>query len=435
MNTKKLFKGAAGLILAASLTMGFGACESYLDVVDPDLVVPENLTGSQGADLFWAGAVGDFAWALTASGGGQAIYGGLFTDEYHLSGTFPTREEIDQREIDYLNGTHSGQYTRVHRARVATKNAAEILEEMDSSDPRVAEMWNLNAYLYIAFAENFCSGVPFGDAPRQGDLVLGEPATTQETYEFATARFDAALAKAGGDADQARLAQVGKARALVNLDRYSEAAALVAAIPTSWAYLIKHSDNTGRQQNSHYEMSQDQERWSVSDNEGINGLPFRSANDPRVPWEYSGGNGFDEITPLYHQLKYPSWHDPVVLASGHEARYIEAEAALEGGNVAEFLAKINEVRADQGLDPVTDPGTAAERIDLLFYERAFTFWGDGHRLGDLRRLVRQYGRPANEVFPSGDFHKGGVYGSDVNFIIPQEEENNPNFAQCLDRGA
>ena len=76
MNVKKLFKGAAGLVLAASLTLGIGACDSLLDVTDPDLVVPESLTGSQGADLFWAGAIGDFAWALTANAGGQAIYVG-----------------------------------------------------------------------------------------------------------------------------------------------------------------------------------------------------------------------------------------------------------------------------------------------------------------------------------------------------------------------
>ena len=161
MNTKKLFKGAAGLVLAATLAMGIGACDSILDVTDPDLVVPESLTGAQGADLFWAGAIGDFAWAMTASAGGQAIYVGLFTDEYHLSGTFPTREEVDQREVDYNNGTLGGMFNRLHRARVAAKNAAETLEEIDPSDSRVAEMWNLNAFTYVAFAENYCSGVPF----------------------------------------------------------------------------------------------------------------------------------------------------------------------------------------------------------------------------------------------------------------------------------
>ena len=84
---------------------------------------------------------------------------------------------------------------------------------------------------------------------------------------------------------------------------------------------------------------------------------------------------------------------------------------------------------------VVDPGTADARVDLLFYERAFTFWGEGHRQSDLRRLVRQYGRSANSVFPTGDYFKGGIFGNDVDWVIPQEEENNPNFTQCLNRGA
>ncbi|MFC1661650.1 RagB/SusD family nutrient uptake outer membrane protein, partial [Gemmatimonadota bacterium] len=278
------------------------------------------------------------------------------------------------------------------------------------------------------------SGVPFGDSPRQGDLVLGEPATTAETFEFAVARFDAALAKAGGDTDQEYMARVGKARTLMNLNRYSEAAGLVGSVPTSWRYDIQHSANSGRQENAHYDFGELQGRWSLSDNEGINGLPFRSAMDPRVPWEF-GGKGFDEQTDQYLQLVYPNFSAPVTLASGHEARYIEAEAALASGDVTTFLANLNEVRADLAMDDVTDPGTADERLDLLFYERGFTLFGEAQRLADLRRLVRQYNRPQSEVFPYGPFFKGGNYGPDVNWIIPQEEENNPNFAECLDRGA
>jgi len=72
----------------------------------------------------------------------------------------------------------------------------------------------------------------------------------------------------------------------------------------------------------------------------------------------------------------------------------------------------------------------------MFSERAFWLFGTGHRLGDLRRLVRHYGRAAESVFPTGAYFKGGVYGSDVNLPIPLEESNNP-LAQtgCLDRRA
>jgi hypothetical protein len=317
---------------------------------------------------------------------------------------------------------------------VQSKNAAETLAEIDPADTRIAEMWNLNAYTYVMFGENYCSGVPFGDAPRQGDLVLGEPATTTETFNFAISRFDAALAAAGGDTDQSNMAKVGKARALMSLNQYAEAASLVSGIPTSWKYDVQHSSNSGRQENAHYDLGELQGRWSLSDNEGINGLPFRSANDPRLPWVFDG-KGFDEQTDQYLQMKFPAFDSPVTLASGHEARYIEAEAALAAGNATAFLGHLNAVRADLGMDDVVDPGTADGRIDLLFYERGFTLFGEAHRLSDMRRQVRQYNRPESEVFPYGPFFKGGDYGPDVNFIIPQEEENNPNFDQCLDRSA
>jgi hypothetical protein len=71
----------------------------------------------------------------------------------------------------------------------------------------------------------------------------------------------------------------------------------------------------------------------------------------------------------------------------------------------------------------------------MFRERAFWLFGTGHRLGDLRRLVRQYGRGSETVFPTGNYFKGGLYGTDVNIPVPFEERNNPNFTGCLDRGA
>ena len=58
-----------------------------------------------------------------------------------------------------------------------------------------------------------------------------------------------------------------------------------------------------------------------------------------------------------------------------------------------------------------------------------------HRLGDMRRLVRQYGRAQNTVFPTGEYHKGGEYGSDVNFPVSSDERNNPKFTGCIDRSA
>src|SRR6266849_3516826 len=67
-------------------------------------------------------------------------------------------------------------------------------------------------------------------------------------------------------------------------------------------------------------------------------------------------------------------------------------------------------------------------------------WRTAHRLNDLRRLERAvgvrggYGRPDASVFPHGLYFKNGLtYGTDVNYPIPLDEQNNPNFQQCLDR--
>ena len=86
-----------------------------------------------------------------------------------------------------------------------------------------------------------------------------------------------------------------------------------------------------------------------------------------------------------------------------------------------------------GLAPLADPGTAAARVDLTFRERAFWLFFQGHRLGDLRRLIRQYGRSQDTVFPIGPYKNNGSFGTDVNVAVPSGEDNNPNFHGCLDR--
>jgi hypothetical protein len=86
-------------------------------------------------------------------------------------------------------------------------------------------------------------------------------------------------------------------------------------------------------------------------------------------------------------------------------------------------------------DPAVAGTTAAEqfaaRRALLFQERALWLYSTGHRLGDLRRLVRNYGLPQSSVFPSGPFFRGGgTFGSDVAYPVPFNEENNPSFVRA-----
>lgn len=433
------------LALVGALSFGLTGCDDLLDVTDPDIVTPGSLTGPAGIAAVRAGAIGDFAFAYAGNAGGtegQILVSGMMTDEYYHSGTFVTRREFDIRNIDEDNGTLTGVFQNLARARQSLETAASTIEnsvESPSSDGRIGEMLGLAGYTYIMFGENYCSGVPITTLDEAGQLVPGEPLTTEEIFNRAIQTFQSASSSAAGSSALQTLATIGQARALLNLGDVQAAASAVSGVPTDYEFLIEYSTNTGRQENGVHNFNTVFERWSVANNDGGNGLAFRESMDPRVPWERTPADdlGFDEVTPQYNLLKYPSRDSPIALATGEEARLIEAEAALASGDVDGFLSNLNEVRARYDLDDVADPGTADGRVDLLFQERAFTLFGTSHRLGDLRRMIRQYGRTEADIFPTGAYHKpsAGSFGNDVNVPVPFQEENNPNFEGCLNRDA
>ena len=113
----------------------------------------------------------------------------------------------------------------------------------------------------------------------------------------------------------------------------------------------------------------------------------------------------------------------IPLASGIEARLIEAEAELRSDRSTEAFAILDALRSDVGLGGLTPGATKAEQENQLFSERAFWLYGTAHRLGDMRRLVEGtasggYGRAFNTVYPSGTYPKGGVFGQDRSLPVP-----------------
>jgi len=452
-NERMVPRTRRAVLFGALAVMPLVACESTLEVQDKEFVTPQQAA----TDLLVAGAIRDFNTGY--SGGGLTdrflSTSMLITDELYDVETFTTRIATDQRDqftIEQGNTSDAG-YNELHQARRAAIRAFAALEtDGRGSAPEASEMKTLEGYTHIALAEGFCSGIPFSELTPEGLLDLqnaGPPLTTTQIFEDAVVRFDAALAIDGGN----DVARVGKGRALANLGRYSEAAAAVASVPTDFLRPILHSANTGDQENPIFNL-QSNGRYALSDMEGGNGLPFRSAGDPRIPW-VELGTGFDGINALFLSQKYSeSRAASVVLADGVEARLIEAEAALDAGDGATFIQILNDLRSQVGslmadriegysslvpgpnnptttLAPLADPGSDPARVDLLFSERAFWMWGTGHRLGDMRRLIRDYGRAANTVFPTGPYHKGGTYGPDVVLPLDFGEQNNPNWSVSM----
>jgi starch-binding outer membrane protein, SusD/RagB family len=441
------------LALGAAIVLPLAACDtdSILEVPEPTFATPASLRTLEGLPILYAGAIGDFQIAYSGSGGDAYLTASsLFSDEFHTSDTFTTRQATDQREQQpALDGNLSDAgYSRLQYARRSAAEVAEAIAEIApqaKADPRFAVLKSLEGFAIVALAEGWCGAVPLGTARGGAPDQEGTPLNTQQLFDEAVKRFDEALSANA----TSHLAAVGKARALLNNNQPGAAAAAVANVPTSFVHFIEHSTNSSRQYNPIFSL-QGNRRYSMSDREGGTGLPYRSSNDPRLPWWQDPANGFDNAVPMFVSDRYPSFGSNVVLADGIEARLIEAEAALRANNTTLWLSKLNELRANVRplmtaryeqyaakvpapgtLAPLTDPGSEAARIDLMFQERAFWLYLTGHRHGDLRRLVRQYNRSQASVFPTGPHHRGGNYGNEVVFQIPFNEQQNTQFSHDM----
>ena len=448
----------AGAALGALALSALLACspDEILDVGDPDIIDPANLNTASAALALRSGIalrVAQSVTGLTGNGSdseSMALLGGLLTDEFRSGDTFEQRNTTDQRTLIPQNSFIAPPLRSAQRVRQESRTAVALLREyVPQPAAYQAQMFASSAFAATMVGEHYCNGVPLLSTVEGSTAVGGAPLSVDSVFAIAASEADSALANLGpatpAAADSARLvtlygsfARVVKARALVNRGRYAEAALLVptSAVATSFVYQISHSTNST--ENQIWALNPNARRYSVANREGGNGIDWQTANDPRVTVRPGTGNralSFDNETPFFEQRTYIERAAPTTIASGIEARLIEAEAALAAGNTTLYLAKLNEARASRTatplLAPLTLPATEAGRVDLLFRERAFWLYGTGHRLGDMRRLVRQYRRGAETVFPTGAYHKGGgQYGPRVNLPLPFDENNNPEFAKA-----
>ena len=456
MNADRSTRTPARLGAVACAVALLAACSSLLDVKDPDVINPPDVTNVDGAVAAYNGGIGDFAFANDGDNGGtegQILVSGVMTDEYFDSETFPTRIEYDSRAIDERNGTLRDVFFNLQKARVALEGAVGALQQYaPTPNSRIGEMLALSGMTYVYFAENYCSAVPFSERLPDGSIQYGQPLTTTALLDRAISRFDSALAVTATQSPDdtilrplvRNLALVGKGRALLDKADFAGAAAAVAGVLTNFVYATFHSLATDRQRNGVFVFNNQTPngtgRFSVADGEGTNGLKFQSAGDPRVVAPQNG-KGFDNTSPLYVLQKYTTATSPVRVADGVEARLIEAEAQLRAGDGPGMVTSLNALRIDAvnnggfNLAALADPGPSPNdslRVDLLFRERAFWLFATGHRLGDLRRLARvPYSRAVNSLYPTGVYtHTNTVYGNNTELPVPFSERNNPNFTGC-----
>ncbi|MDF1503750.1 hypothetical protein [Roseisolibacter sp. H3M3-2] len=464
--TRRLTRAAAlAALLAAPLACNNGVTDTLLEAVDPDLIAPSNLRSAEGAQAAYVGTFYRFNAALAGQNAdtvGSFLWGGLLADEWSTSSTYVQNDETDARSIQLDNTVLTRNFRALARVRTSTNQAIALLREFRPTETvKVAEMYLQRGFAELQLASDYCNGIPLSDAA--GDApVFGAPTPVAEVFAVAIASFDSALALAGGtDAAAQRInraARVAKARALLGLNRVADAAALVSAtaVPTSFSYNMSFS--LASQANNIWGQGVSNRRFTVGDSvEGNarnllvrNAIPFFSARDPRVPVAYTvsanqrdttkgqDGSIYSRTTAIYDRFT------DVPVANGLDARLIEAEARLAANDVPGMLAILNALRAappqlgtitPAALPALATPASRDAALDLLFREKAFWTFSRGQRLGDLRRLVRFYGRTPETTFPVGQFYRGGQYGADVNLPIPTDELVNPNFTGCIDRRA
>lgn len=445
------FRSVASCTALATALLTSCSPTEFLEVTDPDIINPSDVTSAAGANAVRMGAI---ARLNVATSGGESLLllGGLFADEWNNGDSFIARQEIDQRVITPQNSFLTDANRALHRARLSAELSVDLLRRYNTaaSGWQLAEMYFVEAYVENLASEHYCSGLNFSTVI-DGQEQYGTPMTNTEAYTRALAHADSGLSLIRGTtADDIRVRsalQVTRGRILLNLNRPADAAAAVNGVATAFQYQMYHSLNTNS--NQYWSFNNLNGRYSVSTGEGRNGMDFAAANDPRIP-VCSGGDATcraigvtkatrDDLTaPYYVQRLWPARESSVAIVSGTEARLIEAEAQLRVNNTAGSLATLNALRATYtGLAPLADAGTEAARVDQLFRERAFTLFGRGTRTGDLRRLIRQYSRSAETVFPTGAWHKGGNYGTDVTLPLPLAETNTPisGAGVCIDRKA
>jgi hypothetical protein len=437
--------------------------DSLLEAPIPTVIDPTAANSAAGAEALRIGTISRIRQITAGSGAGDSpwMFAGLITDEWKSSDTFSQRNETDQRSIQDNNANLTPILRDLNRVRTSAREAIIALGTYaptpGANTAKIAEMYMSMGIAELYIAEWFCNGTPLGDAST-GTPISTAPLSNVEVYNLALAHFDTALAGATTtDAFAVSVknsASVGKGRVLLELGKFPEAAAAVASVATNFQLLATFSLTSGS--NQIWSLGQSAKRWTVGDSFDVTGiiknsLPFASAKDPRIPVTGTtlgtspAGRGFDGATNLVYTTLWART-DPAPIVSGLDARLIEAEAKLKAGDIAGMMTILNALRgAPQNLGAITTPVMAAltapttqnDAINLFFREKAFWTFSRGQRLGDLRRLIRLYGRAADgsDTFPSGAFFKGGTYSTDVNFPVSVDEQNNPEFKACTDRKA
>ncbi|HUQ81213.1 MAG TPA: RagB/SusD family nutrient uptake outer membrane protein [Gemmatimonadaceae bacterium] len=391
-----------------------------LDQEAPSRVVANDLYTPANAQLLVTSTISDYECALAQ----YIVAAGLVGDELIDAQLSQQGWDYDRRTIVPSLGAYStvqcgatqvpGYYTPISIARSTADKILTSLEgwtdqEVTGRQDLIAQAAAHAGYSLILLGESACSAAINGGAELTPTQVLTE----------AEARFTKAItaAQAANNTDILNMARVGRARARTGLKKFAEAKADAALVPETYVHNANYSAATFRREN--LINTQFFRGLFASVDPSFRGLTVGGVADPRVVVVDAGAVGHDGVTRVWRTTKYATSASPIPIASGDEAILIVAEADLEAGNLAAATAGINKLRTKSSL-PAFAGGTAAEVRAQLIDERRRELFLEGQRLGDIIRFNIPQTPAAGTAYPA----KGGLYGNQLCFPLPDVERNN-----------
>lgn len=423
IQTRRIGHGLA--VIAAGLALA--ACSNLLEVQFPGRIPAEQTNDPSLASVLARSVVGDLECAYNNYSGGAAAH----SDEYEAANSnVPGRNwgerSIGADEDDYVLGecggnSYFGMHTTLHTARFQAEDIFTRLSgwtdaQVPGRASLMATVKTYNGFPYLFMGETFCS-VSFDKGAKQDQITPGTTTRTgSAALVLAETKFTEAiaLAQTAGNTDMLNLARVGLARTKLDLKKYAEAAAVAALVPLNYVKMADRGTESSRRYNKIFFFMTANGYHTVSQ-------AYRNL-DPRLKVIDTGHGAFNPPIRSWQTEKYAALNSPIRLASGVEARLIQAEGLAETGSVAQAMALVNAGRATANL-PALSASTTAQAVAIIMSERqAELAFEGGQRLNDLIRRGLGWKGVAPSTKASNEF-TGDLYGATTCWPYPTKESN------------
>jgi hypothetical protein len=410
---------------ALVLTLPTVACEGILDVKDPANLTADDFEGAIPVSLVTTGIRGEFQGMFDY----YTLYTGMLADEFILAGTFPYRQEFDDRRVfDNNAGLLNDVYNPLSRSRFMADTGVVMLEaaigtDIDGvTDAELREAIAIGSYYggysRLLLAESFCESAIAG-----GPALSSDARMTDALSLFVTAETQA---QAAGLDTLVAAARLGQARANLWLRNFTAASTAAAQVPVGFVYNSLYSNNSIGQKSKVARYT-----WGINEVIRFTVGDGTSTGANNEVWPYLAewvslgllaseptAQSFNPSVPVTQQKKYPVGDAPIAMASGAEAELIMAEALLRANDLGGAATIVNHLRLDNwGLAPIAFSGVLTDDLEVMAQERSRELWLTGERLATLRRYLGD----GVDLFPDRD-------GTDTCLPIPlQEKAANPNI--------